>query len=313
MTYALISSNREDLGNRTRPFAAAFEPVLAALEDGRRHGHPAAAIPQVGEYLDVCRWPFRRLEYSFVLDAIDRIGPAPLACLDVGCGATGLPHVLAKRGHTVQACDYDRHLIGELTNRRVCDLLATTVGYTFQDATALQFASDTFDVVACVSVLEHIPAPHDLRAVDEMIRVLKPGGLFVLTIDYSPTSATSQGRRQHYLERAQRIVATEGVAGLVRAFRRKRAASADAASAGGAVPRSANQPFDWRHLEQDLLPRLAAAGMTPVSVAGAPAGVDPRTVDGVAARAFWDLEPGLFERQGRRAIVPVGLAMRKPR
>ena len=47
------------------------------------------------------------------------------------------------------------------------------------DAQALGLADSVFDVVLCTEVLEHLPEPQ--RAVDEMFRVLKPGGTLVLT------------------------------------------------------------------------------------------------------------------------------------
>lgn len=47
------------------------------------------------------------------------------------------------------------------------------------DAQALGLARETFDVVLCTEVLEHLPEPQ--RAIDEMYRVLKPGGTLLLT------------------------------------------------------------------------------------------------------------------------------------
>lgn len=47
------------------------------------------------------------------------------------------------------------------------------------DAQALGFADASFDVVLCTEMLEHVPEPQ--RAIDEMRRVLRPGGLLLLT------------------------------------------------------------------------------------------------------------------------------------
>lgn len=47
------------------------------------------------------------------------------------------------------------------------------------DALALGIGSDAVDVVLCTEVLEHLPEPQ--RAIDEMFRVLKPGGTLLLT------------------------------------------------------------------------------------------------------------------------------------
>ena len=47
------------------------------------------------------------------------------------------------------------------------------------DAQALGLADEVFDVVLCTEVLEHLPEPQ--RAIDEMFRVLRPGGTLLLT------------------------------------------------------------------------------------------------------------------------------------
>jgi len=47
------------------------------------------------------------------------------------------------------------------------------------DAQALGIASDRFDSILCTEVLEHLPEPQ--RAIDEMFRVLRPGGSLILT------------------------------------------------------------------------------------------------------------------------------------
>lgn len=47
------------------------------------------------------------------------------------------------------------------------------------DAHTLPFADDSFDTVLCTEVLEHLVEPQ--RAIDEIFRVLKPGGTLLLT------------------------------------------------------------------------------------------------------------------------------------
>ncbi|MEX2195747.1 MAG: glycosyltransferase [Thermoleophilaceae bacterium] len=50
-----------------------------------------------------------------------------------------------------------------------------------EDALALPYASESFDNCVCISVIEHIPGDGDARAMEEMWRVLKPGGVLHLT------------------------------------------------------------------------------------------------------------------------------------
>jgi SAM-dependent methyltransferase len=53
-----------------------------------------------------------------------------------------------------------------------------------QDGRRLPYASDTFDGAFSISVLEHIPDSGDSTAVRELLRVVRPGGLIVLTVPF---------------------------------------------------------------------------------------------------------------------------------
>jgi SAM-dependent methyltransferase len=48
--------------------------------------------------------------------------------------------------------------------------------------TGMLFESATFDIILCSEVLEHVP--EDDKAVSELRRVLKPGGVLVVTVPY---------------------------------------------------------------------------------------------------------------------------------
>jgi len=64
-------------------------------------------------------------------------------------------------------------------NRIALDLVARPGIHVVGDARTLPVADESFDVVLCTEVLEHIPEPQ--RAIDEMARVLRPGGTLLLT------------------------------------------------------------------------------------------------------------------------------------
>ncbi|MGE0028153.1 MAG: class I SAM-dependent methyltransferase [Thermoleophilia bacterium] len=72
------------------------------------------------------------------------------------------------------------------------------------DARALPFEDDTFDAIACVSVIEHVAGDGDAVAMAEMWRVLRPGGVLHLTTNVSARAGEVRTRVPVY--------ATEGPA-----------------------------------------------------------------------------------------------------
>jgi len=60
-----------------------------------------------------------------------------------------------------------------------------TVDFSLQDARNIKFPDASFDVVYSMSVLEHVAGEGgDSTAVAELLRVLKPGGLLVLSVPF---------------------------------------------------------------------------------------------------------------------------------
>ncbi len=53
-----------------------------------------------------------------------------------------------------------------------------------QDGRALTYADGSFDAAYSVSVLEHIPDTGDSAAIRELVRVVRPGGLVVVTVPF---------------------------------------------------------------------------------------------------------------------------------
>jgi len=62
----------------------------------------------------------------------------------------------------------------------------TRVAFKMESAAELSFANNTFDRIFCISVIEHMPDPVIAQSIKEMERVLKVGGLLLLTFDYHP-------------------------------------------------------------------------------------------------------------------------------
>ena len=94
--------------------------------------------------------------------------PAPRV-LEAGCGARA--HLAYPTGARVAGVDILR---SQLTRHEGTHALAQG------DVTALPVATASQDLVVCWDVLEHLPAPD--RALAEIGRVLRPGGLAVLAL-----------------------------------------------------------------------------------------------------------------------------------
>lgn len=114
----------------------------------------------------------RRAAARFVRDtAPDR---KPLRILDAGCG-TGAMLDLFRRwpGVEVTGMDISPEAL-RFTRSRGHE------GLVEGDLASLPFASESFDVVTSLDVIEHVQ--DDRRAVAEISRVLRPGGVMVATV-----------------------------------------------------------------------------------------------------------------------------------
>lgn len=106
--------------------------------------------------------------------------------LDVGCGGGLLSEGMAARGAQVTGID-----MGEAPlSVAKLHLYETGLEVDYQQITAEQMASehpDSFDIVTCLEMLEHVPQPDSVIAA--CARMVKPGGLVVFsTLNRNPKS-----------------------------------------------------------------------------------------------------------------------------
>jgi ubiquinone/menaquinone biosynthesis C-methylase UbiE len=101
--------------------------------------------------------------------------------LEAGGGGCVMKYPAAKRCKHVTIADIDEEDMRH--TERAIDLLGfENITQVLADLRRLPFPSNWFDRVICTSVLEHI-ADHHEKGIDEMVRVLKPGGILLLTMD----------------------------------------------------------------------------------------------------------------------------------
>jgi SAM-dependent methyltransferase len=117
----------------------------------------------------------------------ERLGLTPGdLVLDVGCGFGRHAYEAARRGARVVAFDHAEAELKEVRNTFAAMVETGEVGEaslagTVQgDGTCLPFDDDTFDRVIASEVVEHIP--DDERALRELARVVRPGGVIAVTV-----------------------------------------------------------------------------------------------------------------------------------
>lgn len=112
--------------------------------------------------------------------------------LDLGCGAGITVAALAERGFNVLGIDVSDHMLDRA--RKNCALrgLSDHVSFRVGDAEALDLPDEAFDVVIAMGLIEYLR--RDRWALQEMGRVLKPGGHLIVTVPNRDRLAFRIGR-----------------------------------------------------------------------------------------------------------------------
>lgn len=127
--------------------------------------------------------PTRWEEFTFVRDVLDSVEPGRV--LDAACGFEPgvhiMPEIAARLGWDVEALDLNPPMtsgafgVGFPEDPRISRVIG--------DMTSTSYADASFDAYLSVSVLEHLTSLDAIRSIAEAYRVLRPGGLFILTMD----------------------------------------------------------------------------------------------------------------------------------
>jgi ubiquinone biosynthesis O-methyltransferase len=164
-----------------------------------------------------------------------------LAVLDLGCGGGFMAAALAQRGAIVTGVDPSEGAINSA--RRHADEEKLDIVYRVGSGERLPFAEDSYDIVVCVDVLEHV---EDLdRVLLEVRRVLRPSGMLLF-------DTINRTRLASFIM----VTIAENVMGL--------------------LPRGAHDPARFIR-PKDLVRKLDAVGLKVGRVAGfGPRGVNRR-------------------------------------
>ena len=135
--------------------------------------YPRFVLRQEFESQAFTRFNERPIEIGFVFRKVGEIYPRSI--LDVGTGTTALPQVLRDCGCLVTATDNVLDYWPDGMVNRHYHVIDDNIKATRQ--------TGTFDLVTCISVLEHIHGPDD--AVKSMFSLLKSKGHLILTFPYT--------------------------------------------------------------------------------------------------------------------------------
>lgn len=100
----------------------------------------------------------------------------PERMLDAGCGTGVYSFSLAKKIDKIEAVDISEEKIENAGKISIFKNITFKQG----DLCNLKFDSNSFDLAICSDVLEHIK--NDKKAMSELMRVLKPNGMLLLTV-----------------------------------------------------------------------------------------------------------------------------------
>lgn len=151
--------------------------------------------------LDEHHWWYRGRR-TIVRAEIERLElPPAMQVLDAGCGSGRELQDLAAYG-AVHGVELDPDAAAYAASRGLGEVKVGRVE-------ELPWASDKFDLITCLDVLEHVPEDH--RALVELRRVSKPGGWLLATVPAYPALWSLHDRANHHFRRYSRRTLREAV------------------------------------------------------------------------------------------------------
>ena len=160
-------------------------PDAALLSVGKKNFFPALArkddILAFGAELSSCKYRLTLARYRAMGDFVLReaqLGKqtrkTPLTLLDIGCGEGRLILYGPFPDVKFSGIDVSQSSLETARKRGYAEVMQGNL------ADRLAGQDESFDIVVCSHILEHLPDPG--KMVSEVMRVLRPGGLFILGV-----------------------------------------------------------------------------------------------------------------------------------
>jgi SAM-dependent methyltransferase len=103
--------------------------------------------------------------------------PSHRRVLEIGCSSGYLTHLFSNKSHAIVGVDMNRAALTKAHQR------CARIPVACADAEHLPFADDSFDAIVMLEVIEHTNS--DVAAITELRRVLKPGGVLILSTPHA--------------------------------------------------------------------------------------------------------------------------------
>ncbi len=120
--------------------------------------------------------------YHHISERIRQCLNEEMKVLELACGSGQLTFLLADGVKHWEATDFSSAMLEEAKKRNT----QKNISFSVQDATNLPYADGSYDAVLVANALHIMPCPH--QALEEIFRVLKPGGLL-----FTPTFIWKKG------------------------------------------------------------------------------------------------------------------------
>jgi len=144
--------------------------------------HYNERVPTIEEEFDI--WGAyhqhrHEMRYDLVGEAVRRHLPVGGAVLDIGCGSALVADRILDMDARYVGLDFPEHHVSYVSRRMAGAGGQLRTGFVRGDGALLPFGDQCFDVIVMSEVIEHLLRPE--QAVWELSRVLRPGGVFIMT------------------------------------------------------------------------------------------------------------------------------------
>lgn len=132
---------------------------------------------------------------NFLLYALQKYAAASARILDIGCGTGGVMSALKAAGYNIEGVDPSDDALDYCRKKGLIANKAT--------AENTDQADGSFDVVIALDVFEHLA--DDRLGAEEIRRILKPGGLAIITVPAHQALFSNHDKQLHHFRRYGKI------------------------------------------------------------------------------------------------------------